>query len=134
MSNKKAFADFVHGAAIGQGDGIIDAVDGAYLERQALVTAEKIGVYDAFIGNPVFVRTCVHYYLGRLIYVDERDIVLTRATWVAVTSRWGALWATGKWEPEAEFEIFPPQIPVAVNRLTVADIMVWPHALPTQSQ
>ena len=39
------------------------------------------------IGQSYFLRTVTHYFIGRLIWVGEKEIVLEDAAWVADTGR-----------------------------------------------
>lgn len=77
------------------------------------------------VGNAVFIRTVTGFFTGRIIELDDADIVLDDAAWVADTGRFSAAMATGLLN---EVEPYPGI--AVVSRGALVDACVWAHALP----
>jgi hypothetical protein len=79
------------------------------------------------VGNTVLIRTVTHYHVGKIVLLDERDIVLEGASWVASTGRFNDALKSGKL-----FELEPFTHLVSVSRGAYVDATIWSHALPTE--
>jgi len=77
------------------------------------------------IGEKYFVRCVTYHYLGKLERIDGRELVLSSASWVADSGRWGDALASGKL---SEVEPYPGS--VIINRSAIVDASVWSHDLP----
>jgi hypothetical protein len=93
-----------------------------------MMTKTKTTKPTAFweIGQSYFIRTVTHYLVGQLKAVDEHELVLLYAAWVASTGRFNRFLATGIVE---ECEPFPDG-QVLVGRGAIIDACRWPHTLP----
>jgi hypothetical protein len=92
-----------------------------------MMTKTKTTKPTAFweIGQSYFIRTVTHYLVGQLEAVDEHELVLSSAAWVASTGRLHQCLVTGSVD---ECEPFPDG-PVLVGRGSIIDACRWPHAL-----
>lgn len=70
------------------------------------------------VGNNVFIRTVTHYLTGRVVSVDQSEVVLTDAAWIADTGRFHQAIQSGSW---SEVEPYPDGQPVVVNRGAIVD-------------
>lgn len=77
------------------------------------------------IGEKYFVRCATYHYLGRLEALTDRELVLSDASWVADSGRFGKALSGGE---VAEVEPYPDK--VILNREAVVDASIWLHALP----
>jgi len=77
------------------------------------------------VGERYFIRTATNYLTGRLVYIDNYELVLEEAAWIADTGRFHQAMVTGKLE---EVEPFPK--PVIVGRGAIVDATVWGFDLP----
>ena len=48
------------------------------------------------IGQEYFIQTVTHYYLGQLVFVGDKELAITGASWVADTGRMHLFIAGGK--------------------------------------
>ena len=79
-------------------------------------------------GSKVFIRTVTSYYTGEVLEVDEHEITLVNAAWIADTGRFAQAMETGEF---SEVEPYPDDHEVSVNRGSISDIVRnWPHPLP----
>jgi hypothetical protein len=83
------------------------------------------------VGEPYFIRTVTHYLTGRLVALDDHELILTDAAWIADTGRYAMALATGSL---AEVEPYPAASLVAVGRSALIDATVWPHPLPRETK
>lgn len=82
--------------------------------------------YTDKIGKSVFIRSVTNHYTGRLVTVTDGELVIEDAAWIADSGRWAAALSSGTL---GEVEPYPDG-PVIVNRGAIADVCLWPHALP----
>lgn len=79
-------------------------------------------------GSKVFIRTVTSYYTGEVIEVNEHEITLVNAAWIADTGRFSQAMQTGEFN---EVEPYPDTHEVSINRGSITDIVRnWPHPLP----
>jgi len=71
-----------------------------------------------------FIRTVTMYVLGKLVYFDDKELVLENASWVADSGRFNNALKTGKLE-----EVEPFVNNVIVNRSSIVDATEWDHEL-----
>lgn len=83
-------------------------------------------------GQKVYVRTVTFYYLGEVVSVDEHELVLKDASWVASTGIREAEFLAGGPSP-ASSEIEPYQGNLILSRGAVVSISTWHHALPRKA-
>ncbi len=77
------------------------------------------------VGEKYIIRTVTMIQTGRLIFVDDHELVLEDAAWIADTGRWADAISTGVLN-----EIEPFEDDVIVGRSAVIDATLWKHALP----
>ena len=77
------------------------------------------------VGTAVMIRCVTMYYTGRIVALDDREVLLTDAAWIADTGRFGEALATGKLN---EVEVYPGTVSVA--RGSILDVTEWRHDLP----
>lgn len=77
------------------------------------------------LGEQYLIRTVTMIQTGRLVYLDDKELVLEDAAWIADTGRFGEALATGKLN---EVEPFPAE--VGINRAAIIDFAIWKHDLP----
>ena len=78
------------------------------------------------MGQKYFIRTVTHHYVGRLVHVDDRCVMLDGCSWVADDGRFHVAMRDGKL---AEVEPYP-QGNVGLMLGSILDWCVWGHALP----
>lgn len=76
------------------------------------------------VGQLYFIRTVTMYYVGELVSVDEHEVVLRDAAWVADTGRFNEALRTGR---VSECEPFPDGI-CGIGRGAIVDASMWTHA------
>jgi len=81
------------------------------------------------VGQKYLVRCVTHYQVGELVSVNDKEIVLENASWVADTGRFHDALANGEMS-----EVEPFTGPVLVNRGAIVDATIWNHDLPTQQK
>lgn len=81
------------------------------------------------VGKQVFVRTVTFYFTGRVVEMTDREFALTDVAVIADTGRFSTAMATGTF---SEVEPYPDGMEVRINRDTVVDYCIWPHALPRE--
>ena len=90
---------------------------------EKIVKNRMVGAWK--IGEKYFVRTVTMALTGKLIAVDEHELVLDNAAWIADTGRFADFLKTGQ---ANEVEPFPDS--VLVGRGAVIDACVFKHDLP----
>lgn len=78
------------------------------------------------IGESYFIRTVTMYVVGRLKSVNQNEILMEEASWVADTGRFNNALKTGELS-----EVEPFVNDVIVNRTAIIDATVWTHKLPS---
>lgn len=81
----------------------------------------------AKVTRNLFIRTVTNYYVGELVSMDAREIVLRNAAWIADTGRFANFLQTGN---ANEVEPYPDGMEVHVNVGGLIEYVDWPHALP----
>ena len=71
------------------------------------------------IGESYFIRTVTHYFTGRLIWVGDKELVLTEAAWIADTGRFSEFMAE---KTANEVEPFPRDSQVIIGRSAIIDM------------
>jgi hypothetical protein len=81
------------------------------------------------IGKIVFIRTVTHYFVGRLLDIDNNFFAINQASWIAETDEWSRCSKQGKLN-----EAYPynPETTVFVNVDSLVDVFEWPFTLPTE--
>ena len=95
------------------------------------VLKAKPGVCDELwcVGKVYFIRTVTMHLIGTLKSINEKEMLLDTAVWVADSGRFYDALKTGKLN---EVEPFVNQ--VIVNRSSVVDATVWQHPVPTEQK
>ena len=79
------------------------------------------------VGKNYFIRTVTMHLVGRLVEIDDKEIILSEASWVADSGRFNNALKTGDLN-----EVEPFIDTVIVNRGAVVDATEWRHVLPTE--
>jgi hypothetical protein len=78
------------------------------------------------VGTNLFIRTVTMAHTGRLVEVNDKELVLEDVCWIADTGRFADFLKTGKLN---ECEPFPNG-KVLIGRGGIIDCCEWKHALP----
>lgn len=78
-------------------------------------------------GVSYFIRTVTHYLVGQLISIDEHELVLDKAAWIADTGRYSDAIKSGSFS-----EVEPYVGQVAVGRGAIVDATEYPFQLPLE--
>ena len=91
----------------------------------------KPDVRDEFwcVGKAYFIRTVTMHLIGNLKAINEKEMLLDNAVWVADSGRFHDALKTGKLN-----EVEPFVNPVIVNRASVVDATEWQHAVPKEQK
>lgn len=81
------------------------------------------------IGEKYFVRTVTMHLVGKLIFINNKEIVLSDASWVADSGRFNDALKKGSLN-----EVEPFIDDVIVNREALVDATLWKHKLPTEQK
>jgi len=81
-------------------------------------------------GNAVLVRTVTHYWVGRIVAIYRDMIVLSDASWVAATRRYGETLTTGQFDEVERI----PNGRAEVARGAIVDVVDWAHTLPVETR
>ncbi len=73
------------------------------------------------IGKNYLIRTVTNFYIGTIIWVGDKEIVITNAAWVADTGRFHDAVTSGQM---SEVEPFAPG-PVIIGRGAIVDASEW---------
>jgi len=83
------------------------------------------------VGQSYFIRTVTHHLTGRLVSIDEHEILLVDAAWIGDDGRFAQAVAEGTF---MEVEPYPDGRIVAVGRASLIDAVEVTFPLPrTQS-
>lgn len=77
------------------------------------------------IGEKYIIRTVTMMLTGRIVYLDDKELILEDAAWIADSGRWTDAITTG-----ALNEIEPFEDDVLVGRGAIIDATIWKHELP----
>lgn len=83
------------------------------------------------VGKQYIVRTVTHYTTGRLVAVDQHELLFVDAAWIADTVRYADTISTGQLN---EVEPYPDGLPVIVGRGSIVDATEWRHPLPRKQK
>lgn len=81
------------------------------------------------VGDKVLIRTVLFHHIGRIESIDETDIILGEASWLAESERFGETLRTGA---VRELEALPDGC--GVRQSSIIDWFPWTHELPTESK
>ena len=90
---------------------------------ETLVRKERKGAW--MVGEKYLIRTVTMMDVGILLYVDDHELVLADASWIADSGRFNEFLSTGK---PNECEPFPGE--AIIGRGAIVDSCIWTHALP----
>jgi len=85
------------------------------------------------IGKNIYIATVTHHYVGKLISIGEKELVITNACWVADDGRFHKF-MEGKIDDNVEFEPFPKNLNVMVGRGSVIVACKWDYPLPNKAK
>lgn len=77
------------------------------------------------VGEKYIIRTVTMMLTGRVVYLDDKELILEDAAWIADSGRWSEAILTGVLN-----EIEPFEDEVLVGRGAIVDATIWKHALP----
>lgn len=77
------------------------------------------------IGTAYLIRGVTMYYTGRLVSVNNMELVLDEAAWIADTGRYSEAVKTGKLN-----EVEPIVGPCIIGRGSIVDAVEWPNNIP----
>jgi hypothetical protein len=92
-----------------------------------MVVAKKHSFWG--IGKKYLIRCVTHYHVGELVSIDDKELVLANASWIADTGRFHAALKEGSLG-----EVEPFVGPVCINRLAIVDATPWDHDLPKEQK
>ncbi len=98
-------------------------IDGIVYVPRSSVVQERTGAWT--VGTNYLIRTVTMTLTGMLSYIDEHELVLENASWVADTGRFADALKTGKLN---EVEPFPSY--AIIGRGSIVDATEWIHELP----
>lgn len=77
------------------------------------------------VGEKYFIRTISNYFTGKLIDVNEKELLLSDAAWIPETARFSTSLKEGIFN-----EIEPYFENVIINKDAIVDASIWSHDLP----
>ena len=84
------------------------------------------------VGQKRYIRTVTHHYIGVVVELTEKEIVLDKASWVAHSGRWTDTLLDGS--NLSEVEPYPDGTFPVVNRGAICDYFFWNHDLPREQK
>jgi len=78
------------------------------------------------LGQAYFIRTVTHHISGRLVGIDEHEIIFEDAAWIADDGRYSDAMKTGNL---LEIEPYPDGM-VVIGRGSIIDGCFWEFDLP----
>ena len=82
------------------------------------------------IGAAYLIRTVTFIYVGKLVNISEKELVLSDASWIADTGRFYNMLKDGI-ESQPSSEIEPYLSEVIVSRGALIDATLYKHKLPS---
>lgn len=82
-------------------------------------------VHFWIIGNKYFIRTVTMALVGRLKSIDDKELVLSDASWIADTGRFSDAMKTGDFD-----EVEPFCSDILINRSSIVDATNYAKSLP----
>ena len=98
------------------------------LEKQK----KKISIKEDgwIIGNNYLIRTVTHIDVGRLVNINDKEVLIDNASWIADTGRFSTVLQDGL-ESDDRSEIEPFNVGVVmVGRGSIIDVCEYKHDLP----
>jgi len=98
------------------------------LEKQK----KKISIKEDgwIIGNNYLIRTVTHIDVGRLVNINDKEVLIDNASWIADTGRFSTVLKDGL-ESDDSSEIEPFNVGVVmVGRSSIIDVCEYKHDLP----
>lgn len=103
---------------------------GQLKEIQSMCGAAKSNSAHPFkIGQAYLIRTVTLYYTGIIESVGDKELVLSKAAWIADTGRYHDSLVKGEFD-----EVEPIIGPVIVGRGAIIDAVEWPNKLPEKQK
>jgi len=90
-------------------------------EKISSVSVKNVGAWE--VGRHYVLRTVTMIDVGKLIGVDEHELVLENASWIADTGRWNEFLSKGTFSESEPF----PDGKVIVGRNAIIDAVLWKH-------
>lgn len=111
-----------------------DLTLGQIKEIKNLIGTDKNNVCDVKtapykIETHYLIRSVTNYFVGRLVEVHEKEIVLKEVSWVASTGDFNKACMTGELN---EIEPYNPNHRVIVGRGSIIDVSPWDFDLPKE--
>lgn len=102
-----------------------------YVEKGSATTIEYKQPEGEFlqVGKNYFIRTFSFHYVGKLVAINENNLILENASWVADSGRFGEALANGTL---SETEKYVND--VVLFRNSLLDATEWQHGLPKVSK
>jgi hypothetical protein len=87
------------------------------------VVKERKGAWT--VGETYLIRTVTMMDVGRLVYIDDNELILAEASWIADSGRFNDAIKTGKLN-----EVEPFDDEAIIGRGAIVDAVVWKNPLP----
>lgn len=81
------------------------------------------------VGKKYFIRTVTMYQVGLLKDISDDELLLSDASWVADSGRFGVALKRGELD-----EVEPFVNDVIINRKSIIDATEWDHELPREAK
>jgi len=86
------------------------------------------------IGKNYLIRTVTHIQVGRLVDINDKEVLIDNASWVADTGRFSDALLSGlESESDSEIEPFGDGV-VLVGRGAIVDVVEYKHELPDKQK
>jgi len=108
-------------------NGVTMVPKGSQKEKIIPIQEGTIGAWQ--IGKSYLLRTVTYHIVGKLIHVDDKELVFDEASWVASSGVWSNALKTGQLS-----EVEPFEDSVIVGRGALIDATIWKHDLPTKKK
>lgn len=92
--------------------------------KKAKISKDSINSFFE-VGNPYFIRTVTMHLVGKLTKINDKELFLEEASWIADSGRFHDALKTGELN-----EVEPFINPVILNRDCVIDATIWNFKLP----
>jgi hypothetical protein len=104
-----------------------------YMEKSTIPVTQFIQPEGEFfiLGNNYYIRTVTFHYTGTIVGINDKEILLSNAAWIADSGRWTQAIGQGFLD---EVEPYPDDVIIIVNRQALCDASPWKHKLPRVQQ
>ena len=85
--------------------------------------------HSLVVGEKVFIRTVTMHYTGSVVEVNDLDVLLEDAAWIADSGRFATALKDGTLK---EVEPFPENVSVFLG--AIVDVSPWNHDLPREQK